>query len=356
MARLLSMICAVGLLVSGALRGFAADTTYRDPRNPSFTLMVPDGWTAKRTDSGVNLSHGNSSAMLFAVTGNRPADDMLGDLVSQIQKQGKNVRNMDKGECRFGGQKGAYWVFSAISPNGTPEVTKVVTMTNGQLVYSMIQEARPDDYEDEKRDLQRIQDSFAPEALSAGVDDKEKLDALYAAGVINQQEYEARKKNLGGSGEVPPASGPSAGNNASSVPDTGPRPPEPPPLPRTNPANEGTIARTPGNSQAQRFVVVHFALSTTMNWMTDNCVGWMTIDNGVVSYRAVRGSHGLHSFEIPVKDIKEAKRNTMMGAAFMAFHIRLKSGENYDFSMMDNTGQQLQNPTVLLDAIHAAMQ
>ena len=73
-------------------------------------------------------------------------------------------------------------------------------------------------------------------------------------------------------------------------------------------------------------------------------------------HRAVRGSHGLHSFEIPVKDIKEAKRNTMMGSAFMAFHIRLKSGENYDFSMMDNTGQQLQNPTVLLDAIHAAMQ
>lgn len=354
MTRMHSMICVAGLLALAASPCFATDTTYRDPRNPSFSLLVPDGWAAKRTDSGVNLSHGGSSALLFAVTGNRAAGDMVADIVGQVQKQGKNVRDMDKGECRFGGQKGAYWLFSGTSPNGTPEVTKIVSMTNGQLVYTMIQEARIEEYEDEKRDLQRIQDSFAPEALPTAVDDKEKLDALYAAGVINQQEYEARRKNLGGTAASQPAAPPSV-NNSNSPINAGPRASQPASPPPANPPSEANTARAPANIQAQRFVVVHFALSTTMNWMTDNCAGWMTIDNGVISYHAVRGNHGLHSFEIPIKDIKEAKRNTMMGSAFMAFHIRLKSGENYDFSLMDNTGQQLQNPTVLLDAIHAAM-
>ena len=55
------------------------------------------------------------------------------------------------------------------------------------------------------------------------VDDREKLDALYAAGVINQQEYEARKKNLGGNSPAPPSArgtdnpigqSPSGNNNA----------------------------------------------------------------------------------------------------------------------------------------------
>jgi hypothetical protein len=355
MAKAPSIVSLAAVLVFAALPGFASDTTYRDPRNPSFSVVVPDGWTAKRTDSGVNLSHGGSSALLLAVTGTRAPDDMVADIVSQIQKQGKNVRDMGKGECRFGGQKGSYWLFSGISPNGTAEVTKVVSMTNGQLVYTMVQEARTDEYEDEKRDLQRIQDSFAPEALPTAVDDNEKLDALYAAGVINQQEYEARKRNLGGSAGSQPSVGPRPQGNGNSAAGPGPRPTEPAPPAPMNPSNQSSQPAAPANSQGQRFVVVHFALSTTMNWMTDNCVGWMTIDNGMITYRAVRGTHGLHSFEIPVKDIKEAKRNTMMGSAFMAFHIRLKSGENYDFSMLDSSGQQLQNPTILLDAIHAAM-
>jgi hypothetical protein len=218
MVKSASIFMAVFLLVA-ALPVLAKDTTYRDPRNPSFSVLVPDGWTAGKTDSGVNLQHGGSSVILWAVTGARPPADMVADIASQIQKQAKNFREMDKGECRFGGQMGAYRVFSGISPNGTSEVTKVVSMTNGQLVYSMIEQARPDQYDEEKQDLQRIQDSFAPEAIATSVDDHEKLDALYAAGVINQQEYEARKKNLGGgaSTTTPPAPSAGASNSGSSA-------------------------------------------------------------------------------------------------------------------------------------------
>jgi Short C-terminal domain len=355
MAKLASKLSMAGVLVLAVVSAFASDTTYRDPRNPSFSVVVPDGWTAKTTNSGVNLGHGNSSVILMSVSGSRPAPDMLADLVSQFQNQAKNFHSIDKGECRFGGQQGVYSVFSGISPNGTLEVTRIVTMTNGQLVYAMILQAHQEEYEDEKHDLQRIQDSFAPEALTVTVDDRERLDALYAAGVINQQEYEARKKNLGASagGSSAPPTNPA--RSESSPAGASPAQPESSAFVAPAPSNAGSSVRAPDNSQVQRYPVVHFALSSTMNWMTDNCVGWMTIGNGVVSYRAVKGNHGLHSFDFPVADIREAKRNALMGSALQAFHIRLKTGENYDFSLLDNTGQRVENPALVLDAIHAAM-
>ena len=83
---------------------------------------------------------------------------------AQFQKQAKDFRQIERGECQFGGEKGAYMVFSGISPNGTPEISRLVTMTNGQMVYTMLLQTRPDQYDDKKRTWQRIQDSFAPEA------------------------------------------------------------------------------------------------------------------------------------------------------------------------------------------------
>lgn len=354
MAKLASMVNTVAVLAVATLAAFANDTTYRDPRNPSFSLLVPDGWTATRIDSGVSLSHDNTTVILRGVSGSRPADDMLADIVSQFQKQAKNFHDMDKGGCRFGGEKGAYAVFSGTSPNGTSEVTKVVTMTNGQLVYMMIQQTRPDQYEDEKRDLQRIQDSFAPEKLATSVDDREKLDALYAAGVINQQEYEARIKNLGGNPSVTshPATG--TGNSGNSAAGSSSNSQKPVTFSGTGAANQNNLGGAPAPN-VQRYPVVHFALGATMNWAMDNCIGWMTISNGTIAYRAERGTHGLHSFDISAANIKEAKKNALMGAALQAFHIRLKTNQNYDFALLDNTGQHVQSPAILLDAIHSAM-
>lgn len=352
MAKLASMVSMIGVLLLIALAALANDTTYHDPRHPSFSLLVPDGWTAKRIDSGVSLSHGNTSVMLTAVSGSRPADDMLADVVSQFQKQTKNFHDMDKGTCRFGGEKGAYAAFSGTSPNGTSEVTKVVTMTNGQLVYMMIEQTRPDQYDDEKPDLQRIQDSFAPEAMPTSVDDRDKLDALYAAGVINQQEYEARMKNVGGSPSASSHPPTRSGNLESSGVGSSSTQQKPAPLVGTDTANN--LGGAPPTN-VQRYPVVHFALGATMNWATDNCIGWMTIGNGTIAYRAIKGTHGLHSFDIPVTNIKEAKKNAFLGAGFQAFHIRLKTKENYDFALLDNTGQHVLSPAILLETINTAM-
>ena len=118
---------------------------------------------------------------------------------------------------------------------------------------------------------------------------------------------------------------------------------------------ESSPVGNPGTSSVQRFLVVHFALSSTMNWATDNCTGLLTLEKGVLRYRAVKGTHPLHSFDIPLASIKEVKKNSFMGSALQAFHVRLKTGENYDFALLDNTGQRLQSPATLVDAIHAAI-
>ncbi|HEY6290934.1 MAG TPA: caspase family protein [Terriglobia bacterium] len=119
---------------------------------------------------------------------------------------------------------------------------------------------------------------------------------------------------------------------------------------------EQSTAGTLGSSNVQRFPVVHFALATTMDWATDNCSGWMTIENGVLHYRAVKGTHPLHSFDIRLDSIKEVKKNSFMGSAFQAFHIREKGGQNYNFALLDSSLQQVQNPGSLINAIQTAIQ
>jgi len=155
MPKLTSLVLVIVLAVA-AVPALAKETTYRDPRNPSFSLLVPDGWTASKTDSGVSLRRGKSSVILMAATGNRPPADMVADIAGQFKNQAKNFREMDKGECRFGGQEGAYTVFFGVGPNGTADITRVVSMTNGQLVYTLIAEIGPNEYDAEKAELQRI--------------------------------------------------------------------------------------------------------------------------------------------------------------------------------------------------------
>jgi len=120
----------------------------------------------------------------------------------------------------------------------------------------------------------------------------------------------------------------------------------------------GTAQNPAGNlasSNVLRFPVVHFGASLPANWGNDHCSGWMTIEGGVVHYRAVQGMHPMHSFDFPLGSIKEAKKNALMGSAFQAFHIRLKDNQNNDFALLDSSGQRAVSPGPLLEAILAAM-
>jgi hypothetical protein len=128
------------------------------------------------------------------------------------------------------------------------------------------------------------------------------------------------------------------------------------PFPLTTPNPQGVLGNPQTNPLGQSYLVVHFGLATTGNWATDYCVGVMTIQNGVLAYRAVKGTHPLHAFDYPLGSIKEIKKNGLLGSAYQAFHVRMKTGEAANFALLDETGQRFLNPFQLLAAVNAGMQ
>ena len=83
----------------------------------------------------------------------------------------------------------------------------------------------------------------------------------------------------------------------------------------------------------------------------DYCVGAMSIGNGMVYYKS---TNGMHTFEIPLHSIREARRNTVYLVGYGAFHIRLAKGTNYNFVALDQQGH-FQPPDPVITAIENAM-
>jgi hypothetical protein len=83
------------------------------------------------------------------------------------------------------------------------------------------------------------------------------------------------------------------------------------------------------------------------------CTGVMTIGNGMIYYKGVKGTNGVHNFEIPLNSVKEARRNAVYLVNLGAFHIRLRKGTNYNFVVINQQGQFVA-PDTLLTAIDDA--
>jgi len=150
-------------LVPGSI--LAADTSYRDPRQPSFSPIVPDGWTLSRNDQGVKIDRGTSWVQLFVQNGVIEPGAMLVEARPQFERQWKGFRELTAGTTSFGGQKGAYAVYAGVPPSGVNSVLKMVTMTNGHLTYLLFMEAHADEYDKVRPDMDRIQAGFAPDAV-----------------------------------------------------------------------------------------------------------------------------------------------------------------------------------------------
>jgi hypothetical protein len=124
-----------------------------------------------------------------------------------------------------------------------------------------------------------------------------------------------------------------------------PQPEQPPTAPTTQPSPSPTLIP---QTAPVSFRVAH---DHGRNGQ-DYCVGVMTIGNGKIYFRA---DNGIHNFEISVNSIKEARRNAVYLAAFLAFHIRMKKGNmNYNFAVV-NQQNQPQPPDAALTAIWNAM-
>ena len=83
----------------------------------------------------------------------------------------------------------------------------------------------------------------------------------------------------------------------------------------------------------------------------DYCSGVLTVGGGTISFR---GNNPAHSFQVGLADVKEAKKNSVYLAVIGAFHIRIKSGPNYNFVVVNAAGQP-QSPDDLLRNIGMAM-
>jgi hypothetical protein len=81
------------------------------------------------------------------------------------------------------------------------------------------------------------------------------------------------------------------------------------------------------------------------------CVGVMAVGNGMIVYKS---DNGVHTFEIPLDTIKEARRNPLYLVGYGAFHIKTKHGTNYNFVALNGMGQY-QSPDAVLTAIDNAM-
>ena len=135
------------------------------------------------------------------------------------------------------------------------------------------------------------------------------------------------------------------------VPSSGASPSLPQSQPKTSPGNIDV--------RVQQYAVVHYGADTTQF-----CFGFLTIQPGVIQYRAIQGAptvqgyHGGHSFDFPLASVKEVKKNAIFGVNYQAFHIRLSGNDNYNFSIIDMTN--VNNPRFLnadsfLMAVNAAL-
>jgi hypothetical protein len=142
----------------------AGDAVYRDPRQPSFTLEVPDGWAAERHNQGVTLQRDDSYFALRVRGGATSSGAMLVQLRPQFERQWQQLRELGAGATVFGGQPGAYMVLAGTPPSGIPSVIRIVTMTNGRLTYIAFAESQQAAEARRRPELDRIERSFAPES------------------------------------------------------------------------------------------------------------------------------------------------------------------------------------------------
>jgi hypothetical protein len=162
MLRVLSILIAM-LVACGPVH--AADTTYRDPRQPSFTLLVPQGWKAQPNEQGVVLSRDDSYFMLCAMAGATTPGAMLVQLRPQFEQQWKPFRELEAGRVVFGGKDGAYVVYAGVPPSGIESTTRIVVMTDGRLTYVAFEGTPVASAPQRKPELERIERSFASDPV-----------------------------------------------------------------------------------------------------------------------------------------------------------------------------------------------
>jgi len=84
---------------------------------------------------------------------------------------------------------------------------------------------------------------------------------------------------------------------------------------------------------------------------TDICVGQLYVKGGRLGFTT---RSGMHAFEVPIEAVRRAQRNVVTGAQYQAFHVNLRTGANYNFSVLNDQGLPI-SPDEVIFLIMKAM-
>ena len=105
-------------------------------------------------------------------------------------------------------------------------------------------------------------------------------------------------------------------------------------------------------ANAQTFLVGHDHSGD----FTSFCVGYLYILPDRVIFRTAKSIDGrTDDFEVNRSTIKEFKTNNLPIGSFSCFHIKLKSGKNYNFAHIDQNGNDL-GPGIVVDAYNGTIE
>jgi hypothetical protein len=103
----------------------------------------------------------------------------------------------------------------------------------------------------------------------------------------------------------------------------------------------------PAMANVARFSVAHDHGGGGANY----CMGELLVGNGRIAFRSVNGDH---SFDFPLSELKEAKKNSVYLSMLGGFHIRFKKEGNFNFVSLNAAGQPQPPDDLLTTIAHAA--
>jgi hypothetical protein len=124
-----------------------------------------------------------------------------------------------------------------------------------------------------------------------------------------------------------------------------------PPQSPAQPASGGGVNPLAGAATAianvARFSVAHDHGGGGANY----CLGELLIGNGRIAFRSANGAH---SFDFPLSELRDAKKNAVYLAMLGGFHIRFKKEGNFNFVALNAAGQPQAPDDLLMAITHAA--
>ncbi len=209
--------------------GAAAQTPFQDPSG-RFTITIAKGWTVANREPLVVTAR--DASVTVTTADGTDADAAVQRLLGQVEGQWSRWQELKRGTTTIGGQRAPLVFASGNNPKGVPAFFRISAVPAGNAVLVMMASVPQDRFADARPGIEAMEASIAiggrpraaeaPAPRTAAGPDKRlaALDKALEAGVLTQEEYDAKKRAIVGQGGAatpspsPPDAGPSAAPRA----------------------------------------------------------------------------------------------------------------------------------------------